>query len=247
VTDVDSVEPEETVHKVALDVYDSQNYKIRSIYMHALPFDKVQYYTKKSADSIVKQEVEDSAHAFCPPASGNKIVIVGSTGTANSIGLKMLTLNDIVTMARRCDDQSFPTDGRNLVLPADMWWDLVVNNDILKGQLERMAHNGIIKPLVVEYYGFKIHKSEQKLNIGYDTGTNQKAPQGTVITGGIVPAGFLFVSNCVFRASGQFLMFKKEFSQNTEGRAHEFGFQHRFKTGFQMSGERYSGLVYQAV
>ena len=246
ITDVDSVEPFETTHEVALDVYDSQNYKIRNIYLHAIPFDKVQYYTKKSADSIVKQEVEDSAHAFCPNAAGNKIVIVGSTGPANGTGLKMLTLNDIVTLARRCDAQSFPTDGRNLVLPSDMWWDLITNNDILKGQLERMQHNGIIKPLVVEYYGFRIHKSEQALNIGYDTGTDEKAPQGTAITGDVVPAGFLFVSNCVFRASGQFLMFKKDLHQNTEGRAHEFGFQHRFKSGFQMSGERYSGLVYQS-
>ena len=246
VTDIDNVEPTETVHKVSLDVYDSQNYKIRNIYMHAIPFDKVQYYTKKSADSIVKQEVEDSAHAFCPTQAGSKIAIVGTSGAANSAGLKMLVLEDIITLARRCDDQGFPTEGRNLVLPADMWWDLVVNNSILKGQMENATMTGTIKPLIVEYYGFKIHKSEQKLNIGYDTSTSEKAPQGTVLGGAIVPAGFLFVSDCVFRASGQFLMFKKELLQNTDGRAHEFGFQHRFKSGFQMSGERYSGLVYQS-
>jgi hypothetical protein len=246
ITDIDSVEPFETVHEVALDVYDSQNYKIRNIYLHAIPFDKVQHYTRKSADSIVKQEVEDSAHAFCPPATGRKIVIIGSSGPANAAGLKMLTLDDIIRLARRCDAETFPTSGRNLVLPSDMWWDLVTNNSILKGQMENATMTGVIKPLVVEYYGFKIHKSEQALNIGFDTGTSQKAPQGTVITGGIVPAGFLFVSECVFRASGQFLMFRKDLSQNTEGRAHEFGFQHRFKSGFQMSGERYSGLVYQS-
>jgi hypothetical protein len=244
-TDVDSVEPTETVYKVSLDVYDSQNYKLRNIYLHALPFDKIQFYTRKSSEAIIKQEVEDAAHAFAPPAAGPKIVVVGSTGPANAMGLQMLTLEDIITLARRCDREGFPTNGRHLVLPSDMWWDLVTNNVILKGQMERMQMNGVLKPLIVEYYGFKIHKSEQALNIGYDTDAEEKAPQGTVITGDVVPAGFLFVTDCVFRASGQMLMFNKAFAQNTEGRAYEFGFQHRFKSGYQLAGQRYSGLVYQ--
>ncbi|MBQ8703396.1 MAG: hypothetical protein IJ524_03345 [Bacteroidales bacterium] len=68
-TDVDAVEPTETVYSEDLDVYDSQNYKIRNIYLHALPFDKVQFYTRKSADSIVKKEIADAAYAFarCKP------------------------------------------------------------------------------------------------------------------------------------------------------------------------------------
>lgn len=245
-TDIDEVEPTETAFEVSLDVYDSQNYKLRNIYMHAIPFDKIQHYTKKSSDSIIKQEVEDAAHAFTPLQSGNKIIVEPTTGAAGSNGLKKLTLDDIVTLARKCDNMQFPSDGRNLVLPSDMWWDLVTNNKILNGQLERMAMNGIIKPLIVEYYGFKIHKSEQALNVGFDTSTNKKAPQGTVITGNVVPAGFLFISGCVFRASGQFLMFKQDLQTNTKGRALEFGFQHRFKADFKMDGQRYSGLIYQA-
>lgn len=245
-TDIDEVEPTETAFEVPLDMYDSQNYKLRNIYMHAIPFDKIQYYTKKSSDSIVKQEVEDAAHAFTPLQSGNKIIVVATTGDIGINGLKMMTLADVVTLARQCDNAEFPSAGRNLVLPSDMWWDLVTNNKILAGQLERLPLNGIIMPSIVEYYGFKIHKSEQALNVGFDTNTNQKAPQGTVITGDVVPAGFLFISSSVFRASGQFLMFKQELQSNTKGRAWEFGFQHRFKTDFQMDGQRYSGLIYQA-
>lgn len=246
ITDIDEVEPTETTFEVPLDVYDSQNYKLRNIYMHAIPFNKIQHYTKKSSDSIVKQEVEDAAHAFTPLQSGNKIVVVPTSGAVGANGLKMMMLEDIVTLARRCDNMQFPSDGRNLVLPSDMWWDLVTNNKILNGQLERLSMNGVIKPRIVEYYGFKIHKSEQALNVGFDTSTNQKAPQGTIITGDVVPAGFLFISKSVFRASGQFLMFKQDLSTNTKGRAWEFGFQHRFKADFQMDGQRYSGLIYQA-
>ncbi len=130
------------------------------------PFDKIAYYTKKSADSVIKQEVEDAAHAFAPEQSGNKVVVLGTSGAVNASGVKMATVNDIVSLARACDAAAFPDEGRNLVLPADMWWDLVVNNDVLKGQMERQPQNGVIKPNIVEYYGFKIHKSTQQLNVG---------------------------------------------------------------------------------
>jgi len=245
-TDVDSVEPTETTNEVALDVYDSQNYKIRNIYMHALSFDKIAYYTKKSADAIVKQEIADAAFAYTPTSAGNKKIVVASTGATRGL-YKMLTLNDVINLARQCDAAAFPTDDRNLVLPSDMWWDLVVNNDILKGQMERQTQNGVLKPLIVEYYGFKIHKSEQPLGLGYDTSTSQKAAQGTAITGTVVPCGFLFVKESVFRAGGQFLMFNKDLQQNTEGRAYEFGFQHRFKADYQRDGQKYGGLVYLAL
>lgn len=244
-TDVDDVEPTETTHEVALDVYDSQNYKIRNIYLHALPFDKIQHYTRKSSDAIVKQEIEDAAHNFTPASAGNKRIVIPTTGAGRN-GFKMMTLDDVITLARALDYHEFPTSGRNLVLPSDMWWDLVNNNTILKGQLERVPLNGIIKPLVVEYYGIKIHKSEQKLNVGYNVSTSLKAPQGTIITGDVVPAGFLFIKNSVFRASGMFDMFRVVKSQNTKGRAEEFGFQHRFKADFQMNEQRYSAIVYCA-
>jgi hypothetical protein len=244
-TDVDSVEPTETVYTVSLDVYDSQNYKLRNIYLHALPFNKIQHYTKKSADSIVRQEIIDAAHAFCPDISGNKKVIIGTTGGARN-GYRMFTLDDITRLARACDNQGFPQDGRNLVLPSDMWWDLVNNNVLLKGQLERAPLTGIIKPTIVEYYGFKIHKSAMPINIGYDLSTNQKAVQGALIGDDVVLAGFVFCSSEVFRAGGQFMMSYLAFANNPSGRAEEFGFQHRFKAGFQLSGNRYSGLVYCA-
>lgn len=252
--DIDSVEPTETTNEVSLDVYDSQNYKLRNIYLHALPFDKIQFYTKKSSESIVKQEIADAAYAFSPEKAGQKCIVMGTSGKhKNADGTittitrdiyKAMTLEDVITLARACDNAEFPEDGRNLVLPSDMWWDLINNNPILKGQLERMPLNGIIEPKVVEYYGFKIHKSVQKLNIGYDLVTAMKAPQGTIITGDIVPAGFMFISDMVFHAGGMFEMFRKNKSQNTKGRAEEFGFQHRFKADHQMSGQRYSALIY---
>ncbi|MCL2290833.1 MAG: hypothetical protein FWC34_09075 [Bacteroidetes bacterium] len=245
ISDIDSVEPEETVHKVELDVYDSQNYKIRNALLHALPFEKVQYYTKKSADAIIKKEVQDTAYAWAPKQSGNKISIQASSGPARG-GYKMLTLDDIVALARDCDNKEFP-DGRNLVLPSDMWWDLVNNNEILKGQLKNLTPNGTIKPTMVEYYGFKIHKSlGDKLGIGWDVAQNKLAPQGALIGGNVVPCALLFCKSEVFRAGGMYEMFYLNKSQNPTGRAYEFGFQHRFKSDFQMSANRYSGLIYLA-
>lgn len=242
--DVDSVEPKETVHKVSLDVYDSQNYKLRNINLHALPYNKVQYYTKKSSDAIVKKEIADAAYTFAPESDGNKRVILPTTGEATG-GLKALTLADIIRMAEKMDEFGFP-NGRNIVLPSGMWWQLVNNNPILKGQMERLQMNGVIDPNVVEYFGIKIHKVMGSNGIAWNTATSKKADQGAAIAGDIVPAGFVFCKNQVFRAGGAYEMFLQNKSQNTAGRAWEFGFQHRFKADFQMGAQRYSAMIYAA-
>jgi len=244
-TDIDSVEPAETTYDVSLDYYDSQNYKMRNINMHALPYDKVQYYTKKSSDAILIKEVADAAYAFAPATAGAKRIIMPTTGAARNV-LKTITLNDIMTFARALDNAGFPELGRNLVLPSDMWWDLA-NNDILKAQISFQQNTGIINPNVVNYYGFKIHKATNNSMIAYDITGAAKAAQGAVITGNVVPAGFVFISSEVFRAGGSFEMFLKNKSQNTEGRATEFGFAHRFKADFTKDAQKYSAMIYQAV
>jgi hypothetical protein len=246
-TDVDSVEVEETIFDVALDYYDSQNYKMRNINMHALPYEKIQYYTKKSAEAIVIKEVQDAAYAFAPINVGGKRIIIPTTGAARN-GFKMLTLSDILILARACDAAGFPKMGRNLVLPSDMWWDLVENNDILKAQLQYQQNTGIINPSIINYYGFKIHNSfGNNAAVAYDISDAAKAPQGAVITGDVVPAAFVFISSEVFRAGGAFEMFMTEKSKNPTGRADEFGFAHRFKADFDKSGKRYSAMIYKAL
>lgn len=245
-TDVDSVEPTETVYSEDLDVYDSQNYKIRNLYLHALPFNKVQFYTRKSADSIVKKEIADAAYAFAPMQAGTKSIVMATTGDAVN-GFKMLTLADVLTLACQADRMQMPEGNRNLVLPSDWWWDLVSNNEILKGQLKYQQNTGVIDPKIVNYYGINIHKSlGDKLGLGYDTNTSKKAAQGAAITGTVCPAALFFCGQEVYRAGGQFEMFYKDKSVNTDGRAYEFGFQHRFKAGHQMSSDRYTGLLYKA-
>lgn len=245
-TDVDSVEVEETVFDVSLDVYDSQNYKMRNINMHALPYEKIGYYTNLSAKAIMKKEVQDAAYAFAPATAGGKRIIVPTTGAARS-GLKMLTLEDVLGLARSCDSSGFPEDGRNLVLPSDSWWDLVQNNEILKAQLQYQVNNGVINPSMVNYYGFEIHKSfGSNAQVAYDITASAKAAQGALITGNVVPAGFVFCASEVFRAGGTFDMYMIDKANNPIGRADEFGFSHRFKADFDKSAQRYSAMIYHA-
>lgn len=247
-TDVDSVEVEETYSDLALVHYDSQNYKMRDINMHALPYDKVAYYTRLSADAIKLQEVADAAYALAPTTASTTYhrIVVPSTGSARD-GFKMVKLEDIQTLARACDKHLFPKDGRNLVLPSDMWWDLVSNNDILKNQLGYQAANGNINPTIVNYYGFDIHNASDNSMIPFNVSTQTKASQGAAITGNVVPAGFVFVVSETCKATGAFKMYNKDITQNTEGRAYEFGFSHKFVAGFNKSQQRYSALLYLAL
>ncbi|MBR4787851.1 MAG: hypothetical protein IK013_08290 [Bacteroidales bacterium] len=240
-----TVEPTETVYSEDLDVYDSQNYKIRNIYLHALPFEKVQFYTRKSADSIVKKEIADAAYNYAPLQAGSKSIVLNTTG-ATEDGFKQLQLSDVLKLAETADRMGMPEGKRNLVLPSDWWWELVMNNEILTGQMKYQQANGVIEPKIVNYYGIKIHKSlGDKLGLGYDTNTSKKAAQGATITGTVCPAALFFCGEEVYKAGGQFEMFYLDKSQNPSGRAFEFGFQHRFKAGHQMSGDRYTGLLYK--
>lgn len=243
--DIDSVEPEETVHSEELDVYDSQNYKIRNIWLHALPFDKIKYYTRKSADSIMKQEIRDAAYNIAPETEGNKTIFMSTSGAADSKGYKMMTIDDVVALAQRADRMHFPEGKRVLVLPSDWWWELVNSNTILKGQLSYQQNNGIIEPKVVNYYGIKIEKSmgdNLGLQVKIGNSTVEKDEQGAVNG---LPAALFFCGQEVYRAGGTMEMFYKDKSVNTEGRAYEIGFQHRFKAGCQMNGHRYTGLIYK--
>lgn len=246
-TDVDSVEPTETVHSEDLNVYDSQNYKIRNIFLHALPFDKIQFYTEKSAKAIRKQVVKDAAFNLMPAeiTDNDKRLAIGATGAAKD-GRKTLVLADILTLAERADAKEFPDTGRNLVLPSDMWWSLVSSNDILKAQITYQQSVGVIEPRVVEYYGIKIHKSTgtDKMGIRWDVSSNKRAAQDAVLSGTVAPCALFFCSEAVYRADGEFKMFYTPMAQNPTGRAEEFGFQHRQKSGHQFANQKYTGVIY---
>lgn len=242
-TDVDSVEPSETPNAVDLDTYDSQNYKIRNMNLSTLPYNKIEFYTKKSAEAIRLKEALTAAYSFTPTSAGDKKIILPTTGDALE-GYKMCRLEDIQKLAEQMDVSKFPKAGRNLVLDPVMWWQLINNNEILKAQMQFQQKVGVIDPSIVNYYGIIIHKYTHE--VGFNVGTSTKSAMGSAIGGDVVTLGFAFVKNEVFRASGAFDMAYIPFASNTSGRAYEFGFQHRFKSGFQRANEKYAALIYRA-
>lgn len=245
-TDVDAVEPTETPSSVDLDTYDSQNYKIRKIGLYAIPYAKVEAYTRQSAEAIRLKEAKACAYAISPDAAGTKKIVLPTTGTNNGSGYAMLILDDIQKLARAFDQNKFPEPetGRHLVLTTNMWWELVMSNEILKAQIQYQQGVGILDPKLVNYYGFKIYRYDAE--VGYNITTSLKAAEGAVITGDIRPMSFAYCTREAFMASGVFSLFDKPISQNTSGRAYEFGFQHRFKSGMLRDDLKYTAGIYHA-
>ncbi len=244
--DVDSVEPTETPTSVDMDTYDSQNYKIRKIGLYAIPYAKVEAYTRQSAEAIRLKEATACAYAISPDVVGTKKIILGTTGDNNGSGLAMLSLTDVQKLARAFDQNKFPEPetGRYLVLTTNMWWELVMSNEILKAQIQWQQNVGVLDPKLVNYYGFKIYRYDAA--IGFNLDTSAKAAEGAVITGNIRPMSFAYCTREAFMASGMFSMFDKPIAQNTAGRAYEFGFQHRFKAGMLRASLKYTAGIYQA-
>lgn len=243
-TDVDSVEPEETVHSENLVTYDSQNYKLRRISMYALPFDKKAFYTKKSAEAIVEQELKDACYNFAAKEAKTKSIIYAATGTDDGT-FKTFSFDDLKKLAELADSKIFPKKGRKLILPSDMWWALVNSSTLLTNQVQNMPNTGNIEIKLVNALGFTIYKSLGDMyKLGYDTSTSKKAAQGAEITGNVVPAATFFCDGGVFKASGDYKMSAVDFANNPTGRAYEFGFQHRALYGKQYNDEKYTGLIY---
>lgn len=247
-TDIDEVEPDETPNEVPLDTYDSQNYKIRKIGLYGIPYAKVEAYTRQSAEAIRLKEAKACAYAISPDedsAPGKKIIIP-TTGNNNGIGLKGCTIQDIAKLAQAMDVNKFPEPetGRHIVLTTNQWWEVVLSNDILKGQLERQQMSGVINPIVVNYYGLNIWRYDAE--VGFDVTTNKKAPEGSVVSGNVVPLGFAFCTREAWKAEGAWSLFDKPINTNTRGRAYEFGFQHRFKAGMFRNALKYTAGIYSA-
>lgn len=247
-TDIDEVEPSETPNEIPLDTYDSQNYKIRKASLYGIPYAKVEAYTRQSSEAIRLQEAKVCAYAISPDednAAGKKIIIP-TTGDDNGIGLKGLILEDIARLAQAMDSAKFPEPetGRHLTLTTNMWWELVLSNAILKGQIERQQVVGVINPMVVDYCGFRIHRYDAE--IGFDLAAKKKSPEGTAITGDIVPLAFAYCTREAWKAEGSWSLFDLPINTNTRGRAYEFGFQHRFKAGMFRNALKYTAGIYSA-
>ena len=245
--DVDAVEPSETPNDVTLDTYDSQNYKIRKIGLYGIPYAKVEAYTRMSAEAIRLKEATTTAYSISPDAdsaSGKKIIIP-TTGADNGTGYQSLQLSDVLRLAQTMDVLKYPISqtGRHLVLTSNMWWELVLSNDILKAQIGFHVTPGTIDaPLVVSYYGFQIWRYDA--GVGYDVSATAKAAEGTLITGNVVPMSFAFCTREAWKGEGAWSMFDKPIAINTSGRAYEFGFQHRFKAGLFRTLYKYSAGIY---
>lgn len=242
--DVDSVEPAETSYEPTLDWFDSQNFKIRQYSIHALPYDKIKFYTEKSAKAIRTAEALDAAWKFTPSAAGTKKIVIPTTGTTEG-GFKLCTPADILTLAQTCDNADFPDTNRLLVLPPDMWWGLVKSSDVLTAQIKLQQAAGNLNPNLVEYYNFKIYKYNTK--VGWNTTTAARAAKGAIITGAVTQCGTVIIGDETFRAEGVFNMTYLPFDQNPTGRAHVIGFQHRFLSDFQRASQKYSACIYQAI
>ena len=127
-----------------------------------------------------------------------------------------------------------------------MWWSLVNSNEILEGQIKYQQSVGIIKPSAIEYWGIQIRKSsgEDKLGLRWDVSSNKRAAQDAVLSSTVAPCALFFCSEAVYRADGEFSMFYTSRYNNPTGRAEEFGFQHRQKSGVRTTDQKYTGVIY---
>jgi hypothetical protein len=166
------------------------------------------------------------------------IVSTGSASTFLGGGKKSLTSLDIATLASKFDDMLAPKEGRVLVMPNNVYWDLVENNAVLKAQFGYSSKQGVVTGVVIEYYGFKLLR---RSDLPYYTlSTKNKIAYGATPAAGDYQACLAFVENYTWgRAMGTSKMYFQKDSPIYFGDITNFGLHF----GAELIEQKYVGGI----
>lgn len=230
----------DTPKALPLATYDTENTVVRNAELVELSYDKMESVIRGHRNALVNAEALRASFDFSPSSNGTYTPVLGTSGAvANSF--KMITENDIIDLADKFDQIDAPDEGRILVLHPTHFNQLVKTSEVLKQQ-QGYRNAGVIDRLVLNLFGFKIHKYRGAAVFNKTTGV--KAAYGaTAAPSTDTIASFAFVNTEVMKAVGTTDMFAT--LKDPAQRGDIIGFQQRFIA--LPLRNKYQGAIYSAV
>lgn len=202
-----------------LDVYDTENQRLRHADKAELSYDKLTSINYGHKQALKMAFLERAAHAIAPASDDVFTPLLETSGAANDDGNKRITFKDILKLSRRFNDAEIPAQGRILVLSSEHEEELMAE-DIDK-------YNRIIIGKG-EIFGFKIYRLAQKRLPRYNKSTGAKVAYGAAATPATdVHASIAFHKDEVMRAKGTADLFHQKAEDNPQERADVLGYQMR--------------------
>ncbi|MCZ2128850.1 MAG: hypothetical protein LC109_01130 [Bacteroidia bacterium] len=129
----------------------------RRIEQIALAYDKRKSIIDDHKSVLVEKIGEHGIYNISPEKNLTKTPVFKTSGGVSGLtGNKIMTSDDIVKMAIAWDNLKYPSVGRTLVVPPDMFWEFVSTNPTIKAQAERNGQGGAGTGVWVEWMGFTI-------------------------------------------------------------------------------------------
>ena len=161
-----------------LDEYTTDPILIRNIEKIQLSYDKRMSVMKNKIQLINQQLGDDGAYNWilglgAAPTVGATSGVFLTTGAAESYSLfpsltaatgtrKAFTLGDILQLRGKLDRDNVSQEGRYLLVPSDMWYDLTTNNVSVLGSRLYLPDDTLVKDgAVAKIYGFSIFQRPQ--------------------------------------------------------------------------------------
>lgn len=188
--------PMQVKHRDDIDnTYTLRNYRTRPIFLDDVDATEVSYNKR---DSILRQHLNVinrnianwMLYDWAPTTSttilrttgANRTAIAsnnGATGNRKKIQLDLI-LKAMVLM----DDMDVPQEGRSLLLPAQMYFDLMNDNKDYFTSLEKSGEAILQKGELLNLYGFKVYRRSVKNLLTFDNATTPapRTPTSTTST-----------------------------------------------------------------
>lgn len=202
--------------RIELDKFETENTLVRRPVVIEYSYDQLESVLMGHRNTLRAKTAMKAAHAYAPQKDSKYTPVIPTSGTADTSGVKRLTLEDILELKERYDSANVPLEGRYLVLCPKHVTDLILLDakhmgnitDLRDGKPMRFAGFNMLQTSITPQYGENLEKIE------FDS--EEKG----------FYCSFSFHSDEVMKADGEVFMYARE--NDPEERGTIVGFDKRF-------------------
>ena len=207
---------------IGLDRFDTENTRIRHADLHAASYDIIDTHVERHNAALERKTELKSIHSLALPKSGlEQTVVIRTTGKARGDGFKRLTPNDLA--AAHVELLALAAPGPFILqLDYKHTLDLLQTDEVFAKQYKNLT-TGEVLPM----YGFEIYPTAGIPMYREDDTTKEltKNPWGTAADASKdLRASTFFPLERAVQCMGDVDMYKREASNDPEGRANTIGF-----------------------
>ncbi|WP_027391785.1 hypothetical protein, partial [Aquimarina latercula] len=184
---------------ITLDNYTTKATRVTDQEIQYIAYDKIRLVQEKHALRIMETKHHKAVHALGASQQTTNTPILVTTGEDDGTGRRRCTNKDIINHAAQYNGLKIPFAGRNLVLNAQHYADLLYECELLKKSDGHLSYSetGMLKERL---HGFK---TWLYLDMPYyNLSSLQKKPFGSVVEAGDMMGTVSFYARDMFRASG---------------------------------------------